>query len=207
MAKVKVFNVDKKPVGEVDLPDTVFGVKVNEALVHQVVVAQLAGRRQGTASTKTKAEVRGGGRKPFKQKGTGRARQGSSRSPLLVGGGAAHGPKPRDYTQKVPRKVARGALRSALSDRLASKHLVVIDTLKLKEAKTKEMHDLLVNRFGMDKALIIDMDNREVSLGVRNLKNHKYLKTQGTNVYDIIRHEWLVLSKDAALALGERLAP
>ena len=207
MAKVKVFNVDKKPVGEVDLPDTVFGVKVNEALVHQLVVAQLAGRRQGTASTKTKAEVRGGGRKPFKQKGTGRARQGSSRSPLLVGGGAAHGPKPRDYTQKVPRKVARGALRSALSDRLASKHLVVIDTLKLKEAKTKEMHDLLVNRFGMDKALIIDMDNREVSLGVRNLKNHKYLKTQGTNVYDIIRHEWLVLSKDAALALGERLAP
>ncbi len=207
MAKVKVFNVDKKPVGEVDLPDTVFGVKVNEALVHQVVVAQLAGRRQGTASTKTKAEVRGGGRKPFKQKGTGRARQGSSRSPLLVGGGAAHGPKPRDYTQKVPRKVARGALRSALSDRLASKHLVVIDTLKLKEAKTKEMHDLLVNRFGMDKALIIDRDNGEVYLGVRNLKNHKYLKTQGTNVYDIIRHEWLVLSKDAALALGERLAP
>lgn len=207
MAKVKVFDVDKKPVGEVDLPDAVFGAKVNPALVHQVVVAQLAGRRQGTASAKTKAEVRGGGKKPFKQKGTGRARQGSSRSPLMPGGGIAHGPKPRDFTQKVPRKIARGALRSALSDRLASKRLVVIDTLNLKEAKTKQMYDLLVNKFGMDKALVIDTDNKEVSLATRNLKNHKYLKTQGANVYDIVRHEWLVLSKEAALALGERLAP
>lgn len=207
MASVKVFDINKNAVGEVDLPDSVYAAKVNPSLVHQVVVAQLAGRRQGTACVKTKGEVSGGGKKPFKQKGTGRARQGSSRSPLMPGGGVAHGPKPRDFTQKVPRKIARGAMRSALSDRLASKRLLIIDDLKLAEAKTKQMYQLLEEKFGMDKALVVDTDNQAVALATRNLKNHKYLKTQGVNVYDIIRYEWLVMSKEAAIALGERLAP
>ncbi|NUM89571.1 MAG: 50S ribosomal protein L4, partial [Bdellovibrionales bacterium] len=127
MAKVTVYDLSKKEVGEVDLPDSVFKAEVKPALVHQVVVAQLAGRRRGTAKVKTKAEVRGGGRKPFKQKGTGNARQGSIRSPLMPGGGSSFGPKPRSYEQAVPKKMAAGALRSVLSDKLASDRLIVVD--------------------------------------------------------------------------------
>lgn len=207
MATVKVYNLKKEAVGEIDLPDAVFGAKINTSLVHQVVVAQLAGRRQGTHKTKKKSEVRGGGKKPFKQKGTGNARQGSSRSPLMPGGGVAHGPRPRNYWKAVPKKMAQGALRSILSDRLAGKRLVVLDDLKLKEAKTKVMADLLGKKFGMNKALVIDGLNREVELATRNLPKHKFLRMEGANVYDIVNHEWLVLSKTAAVALGERLAP
>lgn len=206
MATVKVYNLKKEAVGEIDLPDSVFAAKINPFLVQQVIVAQLAGRRQGTHKAKTKAEVRGGGKKPFKQKGTGNARQGSSRSPLMPGGGVAHGPNPRSYWKTVPKKIAQGALRSALSDRLAGKRLVVIDELKLKDAKTKLMHELLEKKFGMKKALVVDAANKNVELATRNLPKHKFLRTEGTNVYDVVNHEWLVLSKQAALALGERLA-
>lgn len=206
MASVKVYNLEKQPVGEVDLPDSVFAAKVRQHLVHQVIVAQLAGRRAGTHKVKTKAEVRGGGKKPFKQKGTGNARQGSSRSPLHPGGGVAHGPRPRDYWKAVPKKIAQGALCSALSDRMAAKRLLIVDDFKLKSGKTKAMSELLGKKFGIDRALIIDGENKNLELATRNLAKHKYLRTEGTNVYDIVRHEWLVLSKKAAVALGERLS-
>ena len=206
MATVKVYNLEKKAVGEVELPDSVFAAKVNPSLVHQVVVAQMAGRRRGNAKTKTKSEVRGGGKKPFKQKGTGRARQGSSRSPLLVGGGTIFGPLTRDYSKKVPKKIARGAMRSILSDRLAAKRILILENLDLSEGKTKRMADLLNNKFGLEKAIVIDNANANAERATRNLPNHKFLRTEGANVYDIVRHEWLVMSKQAAQALGERLA-
>ena len=206
MATVKVYNLEKQPVGDLELPDSVFAAKVRPHLVHQVVVAQLAGRRAGTHKTKKKSEVRGGGKKPFKQKGTGNARQGSTRSPLNPGGGVAHGPRPRNYWKAVPKKIARGAMCSILSDRLAAKRLLIVDELKLKTAKTKSMHELLVKKFGIDRVLIIDGANKNLELASRNLAKHQYLPTEGANVYDIVRHEWLVLSKQAALALGERLS-
>jgi large subunit ribosomal protein L4 len=205
MALVKVYNLKKQEVGSIDLPDSVFKTELSPAIVHQAVVTQLAGRRRGTASTKTKAEVRGGGKKPFRQKGTGNARQGSSRSPLMPGGGESFGPKPRCYFKTFPKKMAQAALRSALSDKFGSERLVVIDELKLGKAKTKEIASVL-GTFGFNKALIVDGDNKGLELAARNLATHKYLRTEGVNVYDVVNYEWLVLSKKAAQALGERLA-
>lgn len=205
MAKVTVYDLSKKEVGEVDLPDSVFKAEVKPALVHQVVVAQLAGRRRGTAKVKTKAEVRGGGRKPFKQKGTGNARQGSIRSPLMPGGGSSFGPKPRSYEQAVPKKMAAGALRSVLSDKLASDRLIVVDEFKFEKPSTKKMASVLNEKFGLSKALVVDGKSKAVELSARNLAKHKFLRTEGVNVYDVANHEWLVLSKKAAIALGERL--
>lgn len=204
MALVKVFNIKNKEVGEVELPDAIFKVDVSSALIHQAVVAQLAGRRRGTASTKTKAEVRGGGRKPFKQKGTGNARQGSTRSPLMPGGGETFGPKPRCYFKVLPKKMAQAAMKSALSDKLASERLVVIDDLKV-SAKTKEVSGI-VNAFGFGKSLIVDSENKNLELGARNLARHKFLRAEGVNVYDVVNHEWLVLSKKAVEALSKKLS-
>src|SRR5579871_1681176 len=147
MPKIDVVNLKNEKVGSVDLPDAVFAQKVNQPLVLQVIKAQLAGLRQGTACTKTKGLIRGGGKKPFKQKGTGNARQGSSRSPLMPGGGSAHGPQPRDYSQRTPKKMVKGALRSVLSDKLAAKHLVVVDKFDLKAPKTKELANALSKHF------------------------------------------------------------
>ncbi len=205
MAKVKVFNLKKQEVGEIDLPDSVFGVEVSSAIIHQAVVTQLAGRRRGTASTKTKAEVRGGGKKPFRQKGTGNARQGSSRSPLMPGGGESFGPKPRSYFKAFPKKMAQAAMRSALSDKLGSERLIVIDDIKIAKPKTKDVASVL-GTFGLGKALIVDSENKNLELASRNLEKHKYLRTEGVNVYDVVNHEWLVLSKQAAQSLAERLA-
>lgn len=205
MALVKVYNLQKKEVGEVDLPDSVFKTEVSTALIHQAVVTQLAGRRRGTASTKTKAEVRGGGRKPFRQKGTGNARQGSTRSPLMPGGGENFGPKPRDYTKAFPKKMAAAAMRSALSDKFGSERILVIDDIKLGKAKTKEVA-AVIGTFDLGKALIVDSDNKNLELASRNLEKAKYLRTEGVNVYDVVNHEWLVISKKAAQTLGERLA-
>jgi len=204
MALVKVYNLQKKEVGEIDLPDSVFKTEVSTAIIHQAVVTQLAGRRRGTASTKTKAEVRGGGKKPFRQKGTGNARQGSSRSPLFPGGGENFGPKPRDYFKTFPKKMAQAAMRSALSDKFGSERILVIDDIKLGKAKTKEIA-AVIGTFGLGKALIVDSDNKNLELASRNLEKAKYLRTEGVNVYDVVNHEWLVLSKKAAQALGERL--
>lgn len=205
MAKVKVFNLKNQEVGEIDLPDAVFGVEVSTAIIHQAVVTQLAGRRRGTASTKTKAEVRGGGKKPFRQKGTGNARQGSSRSPLMPGGGESFGPKPRSYFKTFPKKMAQAAMRSALSDKLGSERLIVIDDFKFANPKTKDIAAVL-GTFGLNKALLVDGENKNLELASRNLRKHKYLRTEGVNVYDVVNHEWLVLSKKAAQTLAERLA-
>lgn len=205
MAVAKVYNLDKKHVGEVDLPDKVYNSKVQASLVHQAIITQLAGRRRGTACTKTKSEVRGGGKKPFRQKGTGRARQGSSRSPILVGGGVSHGPKPRDYSKKFPKNMAKRALCSALSDRFSSSRILVVEDFPLKEAKTSFIANVLERKFGMLKALIIDETNELLQRSVRNLPKFKFLRTEGANVYDVMNYDWLVISKKAAVNLGNRL--
>jgi len=205
MALIKVYNLKKQEVGEIDLPDSVFKVDVSSAVIHQAVVTQLAGRRRGTASTKTKSEVRGGGKKPFRQKGTGNARQGSSRSPLMPGGGENFGPKPRDYFKAFPKKMAQAAMRSALSDKFGSDRLIVIDDFKLGKAKTKEVSTVL-GMFGLGKTLLVDSENKNLELASRNLEKAKFLRTEGVNVYDVVNHEWLVLSKKAAQRLAERLS-
>lgn len=204
MALVKVFNLKKQEVGEVDLADSVFNTEVSSAIIHQAIVTQLAGRRRGTASTKTKAEVRGGGKKPFKQKGTGNARQGSSRSPLMPGGGESFGPKPRSYFKTFPKKMAQAALRSALSDKFGSERLVVIDDFKI-GAKTKEVAAVL-DTFKLGKALLVDGDNKNLEFASRNLRTHKFLRTEGVNVFDVVNYDYLVLSKTAAQTLSDRLS-
>lgn len=203
MALVKVFNLKNQEVGEVDLADSVFKTEVSSAIIHQAIVTQLAGRRRGTASTKTKAEVRGGGRKPFRQKGTGNARQGSTRTPLAPGGGESFGPKPRSYYKAFPKKMAQAAIRSALSDKLASERLIVIDDFKL-AAKTKEIVAVL-GVFGFGKALMVDGDNKNLEFASRNLRTHKFLRLEGVNVFDVVNYDWLVLSKKAAVSLSEKL--
>ncbi len=205
MPTLDVVNLEKKKVGSVELSDTVFGVKVNHALVHQVIKAQLAGRRQGTAKTKVKSEVRGGGRKPFRQKGTGNARQGSIRSPLKAGGGQTFGPQPRSYVQATPKAMMRGALRSALSDRVQAGRVLVVDEFKLASPKTKAFDETMKKKLQLEKVLIVDEENRNLELASRNIPHLRVLRTEGINVYDIIRHEWLVMSKKAIQAVDARL--
>jgi large subunit ribosomal protein L4 len=206
MAKVDVVNLKNEKVGTVDLPEAVFGQKVNSPLVLQVVKAQLAGLRQGTASTKTKGLVRGGGKKPFKQKGTGNARQGSSRSPLMPGGGSSFGPQPRKYNQNTPKEMVRGAIRSVLSDKLASNRLVVVDKFDLKQAKTKELANTLNKIFKAEKALLVDMKNQNLALASRNLPKVRCLTSEGVNAYDLVKYEWLFISKESVQALSAKLA-
>lgn len=204
MATVKVYNLKKQEVGEVDLADAVFKAEIKPALVHQAVVTQLAGRRRGTASTKTKAEVRGGGKKPFRQKGTGNARQGTTRSPLMPGGGESFGPKPRSYFKTFPKKMAASALRSVLSDKFGSERILVIDEFKFTKPATKQLASALAG-FDISKALLVDKANENAELSARNLERHKFLRFEGVNVYDVVNHDWLVLTKQAALALSEKL--
>jgi large subunit ribosomal protein L4 len=205
MPTLDVINQEKKKVGTIDLSDAVFGVKVNIPLVHQVIKAQLAGRRQGTAKTKVKSEVRGGGRKPFKQKGTGNARQGSSRSPLQPGGGQNFGPQPRSYEQATPKEMVRGALRSALSDRVKAERLLVVDEFKLSTAKTKAFDELLKKKLELNKVLIVDDANKNLELSARNVPQVKVLRTEGLNVYDIVRYDWVMFTKRAIEAIQTRL--
>lgn len=207
MPTLDVVNQQKEKVGTIQLRDDVFAVNVNVALVHQVLKAQLAGRRQGTAKTKTKSEVRGGGRKPFKQKGTGNARQGSSRSPLHPGGGQSFGPVPRSYEQSTPKEMVRGALRSILSDRLKSNRFMVVDEFKLSRSKTKEFNQLLKGKLQLDQVLIVDDINTNLELSGRNIPKVKILRIEGLNVYDVISHEWVVFTKRAVEAVESRLAP
>lgn len=206
MPTLELYNQKKEKVGSVNLSDAVFGTEINRALVHQVIKAQLADRRQGTAKTKVKSEVRGGGRKPFKQKGTGNARQGSTRSPLMVGGGQNFGPQPRSYAERTPKEVMKGALRSALSDRVKAARVVVLDKLTFKEPQTAEAKKIFKDTFKLDKALVVSMADKNAELSVRNLKGMKILRTEGVNVYDIVKHDWLVLTQDAVKALEARLA-
>ncbi|MBI3534726.1 MAG: 50S ribosomal protein L4 [Deltaproteobacteria bacterium] len=206
MPTLDLFNQAKEKVGTVSLRDDVFGVKVNFPLVHQVLNAQRANQRQGTAKTKRKAEVRGGGRKPFRQKGTGNARQGSTRSPLQPGGGQTFGPIPRSYRQKTPKLMIRGALRSVLSDRVFSQRLLVIDEFKLESAKTKSFYELFKNKFQLDKALIIDEENKNLALASRNIPRVKFLRTENLNVYDLVKYPWLLLTKQAVSTIENRLS-
>ena len=205
MANVKLFNQGFQEIGTVDLAPEVFEVEVQPELLHLVVRAQLAAKRAGTHSVKTRAFVRGGGRKPWRQKGTGRARAGSTRSPLWRGGAVVHGPQPRDYSFKVNRKVRQLALRMALSAKVGEDQLVLVDGISLPEIKTKHMIKI-VSDFGWRKALIVlcDSDNN-LELSARNIPGIKVVRQDMLNVYDVLLHEHVVMLQDAALKVQERL--
>ena len=207
MPKVAVYNIDRQQVGDIELNDNVFGVEVNGGLLHQAVVMQLASQRLGTHATKTRAFVRGGGRKPWKQKGTGRARSGSRRSPLWVGGGTVFGPHPRSYAFSMPRKQRRLAIKCALSDKVQEDSLVVLDALDFEAPKTKQVVKLL-QTFEIDnKALIITAEEAEnVERSSRNIPGVKAINTTGLNVYDILNHDKLFVTKDAVARIEEVLA-
>lgn len=203
MANVAVYNMNGQQVGEIELNDAVFGVEVNEHVLHSAVVQYLANQRQGTQSAKTRAEVRGGGRKPWRQKGTGRARQGSIRSPQWTGGGVVFAPKPRDYSFKLNKKVKRLALKSALSSRVQENKLIVLDELKLNEIKTKEMKKVLEN-LKLTKALIVTgEDDANVVLSARNIPNVKTAAVNTINVYDVLKYDSFVVSKDVLETIQE----
>ncbi|TNE51595.1 MAG: 50S ribosomal protein L4 [Deltaproteobacteria bacterium] len=205
MATFDVFNQNHDKVSSIELSDTVFDTEVKEHLFWEVVRNQLASRRAGTAKAKTRTEVRGGGRKPFRQKGTGRARQGSTRSPVMVGGGVAHGPKLRDYSYTVPKKVRQAALRSALSLRAQNNQLFILDNLELAEIKTKNLKAIF-ERFDLSEALVIDVDNNaNLLLSCRNLPTFQVLPPAGLNVYDLLRYDNLILTEEAAKLVDERL--
>ncbi|NLP35211.1 MAG: 50S ribosomal protein L4 [Clostridiales bacterium] len=203
MANVAVYNIEGKEVGKLELNDAVFGVKINNHLVHMAVVAQLANKRQGTQSAKTRSEVRGGGRKPWRQKGTGHARQGSIRSPQWKGGGVVFAPKPRDYSIKLNKKEKVLALKSALTSRVNEKKIVVLDELSFNEIKTKNVKAML-DSFKLDRALIVlDKKDENVVLSARNLPKVRTILTNSINVYDILKYDTLVLTKDAVAQLEE----
>lgn len=200
---VKVFNMSGSEVGNVDLNETIFGVEVNEHVMHQAIVQYLANQRQGTKSAKTRAEVRGGGRKPWKQKGTGRARQGSIRSPQWTGGGVVFAPKPRDFSFKLNKKVKRLALKSALTSRVNEGKFIVLDELKLNEIKTKEMQKVLDNLKVNKGLVVIENGNKNVVLSTRNIPNVKTASVNTINVYDIIKYETFVVTKEALQKIEE----
>ncbi|MGL6197618.1 MAG: 50S ribosomal protein L4 [Lachnospiraceae bacterium] len=203
MANVSVYNIEGKEVGTIDLSDAIFGVEVNEHLMHMAVVAQLANKRQGTQKAKTRAEVRGGGRKPWRQKGTGHARQGSTRSPQWKGGGVVFAPAPRDYTIKLNKKEKRAALKSALSSRVAEKKFLVIDEINLDEIKTKNFQAIL-NGLEVAKALVVlEDDNRNAVLSARNIVNVKTARSNTINVYDILKYNTVIATKAAVANIEE----
>ena len=203
MATVSVYNMEGNEVGTIELSDAVFGVDVNEHLVHMAVVAQLANKRQGTQKAKTRSEVSGGGRKPWRQKGTGHARQGSTRAPQWKGGGVVFAPTPRDYSFKMTKKEKRAALKSALTSRVQENKLIVLDELKLNEIKTKAMVNVL-NNLKVSKALVVTKENdKNVTLSARNIPGVKTALTNTINVYDILKYNTVVLTKDAVATIEE----
>lgn len=206
MAKVDVKDIKGNVVGTVDLNDQVYAIEPSNASVHSVVVMQLANKRQGTHSTLTRAEVRGGGRKPWRQKGTGRARVGSTRNPVWRSGGVAFGPKPRDYSYTIPKKIKRLAMKSVLSSKLAEQNLIILDSLTLASPKTKDMKNIL-SSIGVAKTAAIVTLNKEnnVVLSSGNLPGVLAAFTGSVNVYDLMRHQTLVMTKEAALKLEEVL--
>jgi large subunit ribosomal protein L4 len=205
MANIKLYDQGNQEIGSVELDPEVFEVEVQPELLHLVVRAQLAAKRAGTHAVKTRAFVSGGGKKPWRQKGTGRARAGSTRSPLWRGGAIVHGPEPRDYTFKVNRKVRQLALRMALSAKLGDASLVVVDTLAVPEVKTKHMVKVTAD-FGLKKALIVlPASDNNLELSARNIPGIKVVREDMLNVYDVLRHDHLVMVKDAALKVQERL--
>ena len=203
MANISVFNIEGKEVGSIELNDSVFGVNVNEHLVHMAVVAQLANKRQGTQKAKTRSEVSGGGRKPWKQKGTGHARQGSTRSPQWKGGGVVFAPTPRDYTINLNKKEKRIALKSALTSRVLENKFIVVDDFAMSEIKTKKMQQTL-NNLNVKKALVVCAENeKNTVLSVRNIYGVKAASPKTINVYDILKYNTVVASKDAVKTIEE----
>lgn len=203
MANVAVYNMEGKEVGTIELNDAVFGVEINEHLVHMAVVSQLANNRQGTQKAKTRSEVSGGGKKPWRQKGTGHARQGSTRAPQWKGGGVVFAPTPRDYSFKMNKKEKRAALKSALTSRVQENKLVVLDELKLNEIKTKAMVNVL-NNLKVSKALIVTKENdKNVYLSARNIPGVKTALTNTINVYDILKYNTVIFTKDAVATIEE----
>ncbi|MGB5313934.1 MAG: 50S ribosomal protein L4, partial [Polyangiales bacterium] len=205
MPKVKVYNLSGKGVGEIDLSDAVFDATVNESVLYDVLRAQLASKRKGAASAQTRAEVTATKRKMYKQKGTGNARHGSRRAPIFVGGGTVHGPKPRDFGYRPPRKMRLGALKGALSLKLREGQLRIVEDFELAEVKTKKLVEVLGKLEVNGGALIVDgKDNDKLRMSARNLQNHSVLPPEGVNLYDLLRHEHVVLTKGAVEALEAR---
>lgn len=213
MPTAKVRNLENKEVGDVELNDAIFGVELNESLIHAAVTNYLANKRQGTSATKTRGNVSGSGRKLWKQKGTGRARIASLRSPLWKGGGNVHGPQPRDWSYKMPKKMRRGALRSALSERLREGNLIVIEDFNIDNPRTKSFINVMATLGFEDskkrtKTLIVDsLDNSNLVLASRNVQKTKVTNGYGLNIYDIIYHEKLIISKSAVEELNHFLDP
>ena len=205
MAKVHVLDQTGKKIKEINVPEEVLSYPAKEHLIYEAVINYRANQRRGTASTKTRAEVRGGGRKPWRQKGTGRARAGSTRSPIWRKGGTVFGPKPRDYSYKMPRKARRNALKSALAMKFAEKQIMVLDSLKFKEPKTKEGAEFL-KKLNLNSALVIDnKENKNLFLSLRNIPKVKAVDYNQVNIYDVLNHTSLVFTQEAFESLMERL--
>lgn len=205
MAKIDVYNLKREKVGEVDLSDDVFATEVREQLFQEVVTAQLASKRAGTRAGKERAAVSGSSKKIYKQKGTGRARHGTIRAPIFVGGGRAHPPKPQDWSYRPPRRVRASALKGALSLLVKEGRCIVVDKIELGEIKTKKLAGVLTSlKAGKRNLLVDDGANQELRLSARNMKDSNFLPPEGVNVYDLLRHDHLVVSKDAILALEAR---
>ena len=203
MANVSVYNIEGKEVGKIDLSDAVFGVEVNEHLVHMAVVSQLANNRQGTQKAKTRSEVSGGGRHPWRQKGTGHARQGSPRAPQWTGGGVVFAPVPRDYSFKMNKREKRAALKSALTSRVEENKFIVIDEINFEEAKTKNFANILKN-LDVSKALVVlEDDNKNAELSARNIADIKTAKTNTINVYDILKYNTVITTKAVVAKIEE----
>jgi large subunit ribosomal protein L4 len=208
MAKIDVFNLKREKVGEVELADEVFAAEVKEQLFHEVVVAQLASRREGTRATKERSAVAGTNRKIYKQKGTGNARHGGIRAPIFVGGGRAHAVRPQDWSYRPPRRVRIGALRGALSKLVKEGRCTVVDKIDLGEIKTKKLVGILSDLKAIGSSLLVDVaGNQTLRLSVRNLQTSNFLPPEGVNVYDLLRHDHLVVSKEAIKALEARCLP
>ena len=202
MTNVSVYNIEGNQIGEMELSDAVFGVEVNEHLLHMAVVNHLAAKRQGTQSAKTRSEVSGGGKKPWRQKGTGHARQGSTRAPQWTGGGVVFAPKPRDYSFKLNKKERRAALKSALSSRVAENKIIVLDAFNMEEVKTKKFKAVM-DALKVSKALVVVDDNNNVVLSARNIPDVKTASTSTINVYDILKYDTLVVTQDAVATIQE----
>lgn len=206
MPTVDIYNLDSQVTGQLELSDAIFGVPVKSHVLHEVVVYQLAKRRAGTVKTKGRSEISGGGKKPFRQKGTGRARAGTSRSPIWRGGGTVHGPQPRDYDIRVPKKVRRLALKMALSQKVLDESFKVIDPFKFEKIRTKDFVALL-DRFDLGKTLVVLPEPDEIiEKSARNIPNVKVLRSDGLNVYDLLDHRAVILSRECVSRIEEALA-
>ena len=203
MANVSVYNMEGKEVGTIELNDAVFGVEVNEHLVHMAVVAQLANKRQGTQKAKTRSEVSGGGRKPWRQKGTGHARQGSTRAPQWTGGGVVFAPVPRDYSFKMNKKEKRAALKSVLTSKVQENKFIVLDELKLAEVKTKEMKKVLDNLKVNNALVIIGDDSENVALSARNIAGVQTASVNTINVFDMLKYNTIIATKTSVASIEE----